>query len=304
MISTLPDIITYSFEEFIKYRNAEVSLPANIRLKIDEIINGYACFKDGGGMCTTHKHYDHKPRHFPRGVRECAPRSVLKRLGPHDDKKREIRGIYNKLTNSNFDILSRKIMRYIDPSSIDMALELLLECAFREHAYIPLYVQLLQKMHQAYPSHVVTSLQTFLQGFEEAIRREVTVLTDACVHQYDGFCEDQKNKHATLGRTKMLSLLMVTFHNYLQFTHRELLELIMTLMSECMQCTENPQVQELFAQMLLDYIEVTPAHLYDINNIIQFVDEDELKLKCTSRTRFKLMDIKDLCHKLLSSTNL
>lgn len=312
MVSMELDIVTYDIDDFNKLKASCVHQHVIIS-KISKILEPFTCFQEK----TNDKFHDIRQKHTNRyhsyhrnsshhihnmhnthnnTIHNNQARKPLK-ICSGDDKHRQVIGIINKITNVNFDIVSKKLVGFVNENNVVDTINLLFEASFREHMYIDLYIKMIQRLCSQFPFIVQQVIEDFARLYIPSIQSDFDKLTHTMVSDYDNFCNDQKLKIYIIGKLKLtLNILQKFKHQYITYT-----DIITNLVSLLKYYVENninhdinacKNLQELVVQMIYEFVAYVPQNEYEYEAIVQFLNSD-IADTCSIRCKFKLKDIFD-----------
>jgi hypothetical protein len=306
MVTQVADIIIYSLEDFYSQKlSQKLSLPVNVKLKIDQILEMYDCFKEHiptnspGGFVSNYGHkqdyyrQSNKPRCNNNNLVYAASPNILGKLKTTvgDDNERELISNLNKMTFANYDVLIKKIVRKLDESTLQNIIRKIIVKCVNEPTYISLYVKALDKIICSYGHEAKTVVQNVITEFRQSMFSSFDEITNHVKNStdvsYDTFCLQQKLKMNVVGVNKLV-LESIRKNVYTLMTVDEVCKHLLDIL---LVYKSNHQVAEVIAQMLFDFFTVEKN-----KNLIKELERllhDELT-DISARAKFKILDILDI----------
>ena len=217
---------------------------------------------------------------------------------------RTIIGLLNKISDRNYTVIRTRIVSvHADnlATAADICEAVLTKC-YQEDCYLPLYTRLLSDMRLRAESEVGDALATFVRSIIEVDTRDhlascvsMLLLPSSPDVAYDEFCAAAKMKRYAIGKNRTI-LAFIRSGLVQQPTSGDYMLLLLQQLRSTTSGGEGygDQHVELTLDFITDFIKSFP-------NIAPMCVLDEafdlhVLPRCSSRCRFKVMDVRDLLH--------
>lgn len=205
---TLDECVVLEESVIYNARGVDDALVGRIRSMLD----GYACFNEqamappfSGPRPHPCKRYDHFRRKMVPGGRTNAHHHPPRRV---QQPERQLTALLNKISDSNFDKLSKSVLEVGCPTEYIVA-SILAKCQ-KQPCFMNLYVRLLERVFQHTTSEmrgvVKECVTKFLDASIEHCAKDIAFTLDN--EDYDDFCNNISLKANTLGKHKTVLALL------------------------------------------------------------------------------------------------
>lgn len=221
-------------------------------------------------------------------------------LNDIDKKKNQIKSLFNKLSNSNFEQIKNKLM-YIctDDELIEYALNYIFEIATKQKMFCKKYVELIQNFiskDQKYKAKITNIIHNY-----KDINKNSSIKNNKDL-SYDDFCENNKLKVYKEGYSQFIGELYIQSlidYSIVKNNIDYMLKYLDILLKN--DDVNQELVEEMIIcinQLIITTIDkIKPADLSFIFNYLTFFCKNK---KISKRLIFKLMDLKDKVEPLVN----
>lgn len=310
------------------YSSPCVILDPVVSAKLDDIIAKYNCFTEEpyntlreaanvmldarmSKACRherKHHHHGHHGHHGHHhgGIRHqqsttwTSIESPLMRRSLTNEERvqRDVISLTNKVNGSNKDIIWQKLRTYVGSDNASEVAERLLECCAKQHAYVKVYMMLLQELHAMFPEVVLDQSRKFMDSFSRSVNDDEYMLKlcqDYNVNsEYDAFCKTTKERAYLLSRCRVVMYLFT--HDYMLKSHAS--ELLIPLFRRLLQVAVqqatygNGGTINLLVELLIEMVTLQNDIADEMLAVLP-----ALQASVNSKLRFRLQDFAEHCNK-------